>query len=335
MTRRGRPPLGPTEDGSGTRRLSEQEERSLAGTVAEAYYLEDRSMVDIAERLGITRFQVARLLQFARSSGIVSIDVRLPGGVDEQLSERLRDALGIERAIVHDVVGDSPRTEMGRALAELLPTVVQPSDVVGVTWSRTIVAMSEHLKTLPPCTLVQLAGHITSEISSPGSVEVIRRLADVSGGRAFPIYAPLVAPDAYVATALRGQRDLATAFEFYPRISVAVITIGAWLPGESSIYDTVGAAEQDLGLELGAVGEISGRLFDAEGRTVSEVLDDRVLGISLDELRNVPKVVASVYGAGRAAATLAAARSGLFTTLIADRAVASAVLELAETAPVE
>ncbi len=328
MARRGRPPLGPAQDGSGARPLSEQQERALAGTVAEEYYLEDRSMVEIADRLGITRFQVARLLQYARSSGIVSIDVRHPGGIDDELSERVRTVLGVEEAIVLSQGSDDPRRDVGRALAELLPRLIRPGDVVGLTWSRTILSMADHVKALPPCTLVQLAGHITREVTSPGSVEIIRRLATISGGAAYPIYAPLVAPDAYVATALRGQPEVLAAFELYDRLSVSVVTIGAWGPGQSSIYDTVGPAEQAQGSELGVVAEISGRLLDADGSLVRDVLDDRVIGIDLDALRKVPNRVASVYGAGRGPATIAAARAGLITTLVADRDVALAVLEL-------
>jgi hypothetical protein len=51
----------------------------LAARVARQFYLEGFSKVDIADRLGISRFRVARLLDSARESGLVRIEIGLPG----------------------------------------------------------------------------------------------------------------------------------------------------------------------------------------------------------------------------------------------------------------
>src|ERR1700678_737505 len=66
----------------------------LAARVARQYYLEGISKVDIAERLGISRFRVARLLDSARESGLVRIEIGLPGRVlDAGLSAGVCSAL--------------------------------------------------------------------------------------------------------------------------------------------------------------------------------------------------------------------------------------------------
>ena len=52
----------------------------LAARVARQFYLEGVSKVDIADRLGISRFRVARLLESARDAGMVRIEIGLPGG---------------------------------------------------------------------------------------------------------------------------------------------------------------------------------------------------------------------------------------------------------------
>jgi len=51
----------------------------LAARVARQFYLEGVSKVDIADQLGISRFRVARLLDSARESGLVRIEIGLPG----------------------------------------------------------------------------------------------------------------------------------------------------------------------------------------------------------------------------------------------------------------
>jgi len=73
----------------------------LAARVARQYYLEGVSKIDIAERLGISRFRVARLLDSARESGLVRIEIGLPGGVlDAGLSAELCSAFGLRQAFV-------------------------------------------------------------------------------------------------------------------------------------------------------------------------------------------------------------------------------------------
>src|SRR5260370_37645216 len=52
----------------------------LAARVARQFYLEGVSKIEIADRLGISRFRVARLLDSAREAGLVRIEIGLPGG---------------------------------------------------------------------------------------------------------------------------------------------------------------------------------------------------------------------------------------------------------------
>src|ERR1700745_3096076 len=71
----------------------------LAARVARQFYLEGVSKIDIADRLRISRFRVARLLEGARDAGMVRIEIGLPGGnLDAGLSAELCSASGLRRA---------------------------------------------------------------------------------------------------------------------------------------------------------------------------------------------------------------------------------------------
>jgi len=75
----------------------------LAARVARQFYLEGVSKVDIADQLGISRFRVARLLDSARESGMVRIEIGLPGGsLDAGLSAELCSAFGLRHAFAFD-----------------------------------------------------------------------------------------------------------------------------------------------------------------------------------------------------------------------------------------
>lgn len=325
MPRRGRPPAG---GGSATN----PSDLVLAGAVARRHYVDGRSKVEIADEFGLSRFQVARILTEARARGWVRVEITLPGHLDDELSMALRDATGVRDAVVVEAPAQpetATRDELAAVVAELVADTVRPGQVLGLTWSRTIEAMSRRLHRLAPCTVVQLAGSMSVEGSSAGTVEVVRSVAAAAGGEALPIYAPLVVDDAATAAGLRRQREIARALDRAKALDVAVVSVGSWGPGLSTVWDAVTAAERAEALERGAVGESGARLFDAAGRDVTGGFDERVVGVPLQALRDTPVVIATAYGARRAEAALAAVRGGFVTTLVTDAALARRLLELA------
>src|SRR6202012_5183030 len=79
----------------------------LAARVARQFYLEGVSNVDIADRLGISRFRVARLLDPARESGLVRIEIGFPGGaLAAGLSAERCSVFGRQQAFVFNFPSD-------------------------------------------------------------------------------------------------------------------------------------------------------------------------------------------------------------------------------------
>ena len=117
-----------------------------AALVARRYYLDERSKVEIAGELGLSRFKVARLLDIARDSGLVRIEIGHPGLIDVDLAAQIMDRFGLEHAVVVDTQDDhaeSMRRHLGQVAAELLAEVIGPEDVLGVAWSRAVGAMAK------------------------------------------------------------------------------------------------------------------------------------------------------------------------------------------------
>ncbi|MFF5989387.1 sugar-binding transcriptional regulator [Prauserella flavalba] len=306
--------------------LASGDETTLAITISRRYYFQEQSKVTIGKALGLSRFQVARLLQEARRDGLVRIEIGRPGRVDADLSARLRDELGIDRAVVIESAGGGV-DQLGRALAGTLAEESTEASVVGLTWSRALVSMARHIRRLSAHSVLQLAGALYPPDGVPGSVEVVRTVAAAAGGAAaHPIYAPLVVSDVDTAEGLRRQPEIAAAMERFRQLDIALISVGAWQPGGSAVYDLLTPAEQQRLADAGACGELSGRVFDRDGKPVPSDLDDRVVGIDSQTLRAVPKLITSSYGAHRAQATRAAVATGCVHTLVADDELARALL---------
>ncbi|TDQ53078.1 sugar-binding transcriptional regulator [Actinorugispora endophytica] len=303
-------------------------ETVLVSTIARRFYLDGRSKVEIAEEFGLSRFKVARALDIARDTGIVRISIRLPSQIDADLSDRLRAAHGLDRAIVVTGFEDPVQTrqQLGATAADLLGEIVEDGDVLGLAWGRTINIMGAELTRLARCTTVQLGGVFSHRTGDEGSVETVRRAAQLSGGTAYPIYAPLIVPDATTARALREDPGIASAFAHFDRLTKAVVAIGGWDERSSTVYQSLDPEAREEYRDLGVRAEVSGQLFDVEGRWVRTPLTDRLIGVGVEQLRAVPEVIAVAGGPDKAEAVGVMLRSGLVSTVVTDAETARSLL---------
>ncbi|AXK33352.1 transcriptional regulator [Streptomyces armeniacus] len=306
-----------------------------AAAMARRFYLEGKSKIQIADEFGVSRFKVARVLETALERDLVRIEIRVPAELDADRSDALRARYGLR----HVVVVESPTEvadaddaaadpeNLGEVAADLLGELVTDGDVLGLAWGRSTIHMAAALRQLPPCTVVQLTGVYDAGTADRGSVEAVRRAAEVAGGEAHPIYAPMLLPDSATAAALRSQTGIARAFEYFDKVTVAAVSIGSWEPGISTVHDMLSDEERDHYSSLGVAAEMSAHLFDAEGRRIGRDLGERCITVEAERLRRVPEVVAIAGGLRKAAAIDAVLRSGLVTSLVTDTAAADQLLE--------
>jgi DNA-binding transcriptional regulator LsrR (DeoR family) len=300
----------------------------LMARAARRYYEDDCSKKDIADELGISRFRVARLLDNAKRSGMVRIHLELPTGVNTELSVELQRVFGLTHAVVVDVVDDHPeglRARLGEVAAEVLQEVVGHDDVLGMAWARSLRAIGGSITAIAACPVVQLTGAMSGPDGSD-VIELVRRVALAGGGTPHVFYAPLVAHDMASARVVRKQPDVARAIDLVAKVTVAVVGIGAWEPGLSTIYDMVEPAARDRASALGTIGEISGALIDSRGRGVQSPLSRRIIGLTAEQLEQIDLVISVAYGEGKAQAVAAALRGGLVTALITHTGLARAIL---------
>jgi DNA-binding transcriptional regulator LsrR (DeoR family) len=292
------------------------------------YYLDDRSKTEIADELAISRFRVARLLDSARRSGLVRIEIEAPGKVNTDLSAQLQTAFGLAHAIVVDISDDDPvvlRRHLGEAAADVLREIVKADDVLGLAWARSLSGIGIALDGFVPCPVVQLTGALSRPDGSD-VLELVRRVARAGGGPAHVYYAPLVAADTATARTLRRQPDVARAAAMLPSVTVAVVGIGAWQAGLSTIFDAVEHDAQQRTGRLGVTAEISGVLIDTAGKPVNAPLTKRIIGLTGDQLADVRTVLAIAYGEEKADAVRSALNGGLVSGLITHESLAARLL---------
>ncbi|TFD14289.1 DNA-binding transcriptional regulator [Cryobacterium sp. TMT1-2-2] len=294
--------------------------------VAQQHYRAGKSLVEIADDIDMSRFKVARLLARARETGLVTIRVNTPGTLHADLASRLAKAYGLNRAIVANTTTDlSPaiRTELGRITANLLTEIVTESDVLGIASGRTLTAIVDQLDRLAPCDVVQLTG-LAGDPSQTSS-DLVRRICEISGGRPYPIYAPLVVSDSQAAEAFKRQPSIQATFQRMSRVTKAVLAVGSWEPPESQLSDALSGEERAELLARGVRAEISATLLDERGQRVP-ALEGRTLAIDIDQLRDIPEVIVVAGGAKKTEALRAALNTGIVTILATDSHTAQRLL---------
>jgi DNA-binding transcriptional regulator LsrR (DeoR family) len=324
-------------------------EHLIAALVARRFYLEGRSKSQIGDELGMSRFKVARILELAMRDGIVRIEVTVPPEVDLELSERVARRFGLRQALVlkspadNRKVGDreggdpeAMRRQLGRACAALLSQRLSADDVLGVSWGRTLHALTDVVPRLPGASVVQLVGSVPTADLEINSLELLRRLGKSTGGEVHALHVPMVLDSPGMAAALRSADYVARTLAMFADVTCALVGIGMWRPagsppGSDPHGSTLRAAlperlVRDLDAR-NAVADICSTVLDGTGAVVGgEEVPARCVAITTDQLRAVPDVVGLAGGADKAAAVVATVRAGLLHRLITDTSAAAAML---------
>ncbi len=307
----------------------------VLGKVAELYYLQDRTQAEIARALKISRPHVSRLLKRARQEGIVSISVRLPFGDSPALADEIRRLFPL-RDLVIVPSGPAPLAPVVEAAATYLAGQIQRLSVVGVSWGRTVRSVVDGVPSDPRrgVEVVPLVGGMGLVGDEIHANEIARRLAARLGGKYYVLNAPALAESAGAHAALVRDGAVRAILDRARKVDVAVVGIGSVVPGSTLVQSGYLKPDHLRRLKAaGAVGDICSRFFCPDGSPCRSPLSERVVGIELKDLQQLPWVVCAAVGAEKAPAIVGALRGGYINVLITDEATARVVLRTARAAP--
>ena len=203
--------------------------------------------------------------------------------------------------------------------------------MLGLSWGTSLQAMVEAFSVDQPRSVevVPLVGGLSTVMSLVSGEELVRELAGRLGATYRYLHAPGLLRSEVARDSLLGEPAISEVLKRAETADIAMVGIGAVGFGSSSdILEGLGlsAAERKSFLASGPVGDICCRYFDAEGKPVLGVVDDRVLAIELDRLQQIPTVIGVATGGNKAPGVLGAIRGRLIDGLVADAALALALI---------
>jgi DNA-binding transcriptional regulator LsrR (DeoR family) len=321
-----------TAERAATARDEPASSADLASRVARLFFERQLTKVEIATRLGVSRFRVARLLDQALADGSVRIEFRGAPARDRDLGEQVAATYGLEECIVAASGADA--AAVARLGADVVDGLVGRGDAIGIAWGSTVASVVRAMPARDDATIdvVQLAGSSTYLEAATDPGDLTRVLAERLGGRPYRIHAPAFVESAALRDALMGQREIAETVGRFRGLAVAILGIGAFGSGgavaSSSLLrsGSLGPGEVRRLAGLGAVGDLLVHPFTAGGVFVAADLADRAIAISIDQLRRVPHVVAVAAGAEKIEAMRGALLTGIVGILVTDAAAAMGLL---------
>jgi len=317
--------------------MSRLDELRFMTRVAQRYYVDGQRQSAIAKDLSISQATVSRMLKRAHDEAIVRISLTAPQGTYPQLEASLRQKYGIIEAIVVDCSEDRTAdviSRIGEAAAHFLDTTIQNDEVIGISsWSQTIVKMIDNVHPMnqgKAKSVVQTLGGIGNPNVQKHATQVTTRLAQLTGAESVILQAPAVAASKEAKIILLGEKFVREATEQFENITLAFIGIGAIEPSDmlAQSGNIFSEAELKQLSKQGAVAELSQRFLNASGEQVLLPLNERVIGMNLDQLREVPRVVALAGGEAKTQAIDASLKSGVINTLVTDKFTAERLVEL-------
>lgn len=295
------------------------------------YFVEEMTQNEIAQRLGIGRVTVVRLLSDLRERNEIrfSIDNGVPECI--ALERALETTFGLKEAVVTPL--SSADADAAVAIAAATGPYVQgllrPGMRIGVGWGRTLHETLRFMTEAPIADLgvISLVGGIT-KVRRFNPSEFAWRFSSLFQAECYLMTAPALVDSAETRQTLIDKCGLAEVFDNARMLDAVLLSVGDVTPeGTAYRYGVVSEDTRQRFVGRGAVGDMLFHYFDQSGTLIADPLQGRVMSVPVDTLKAVPEKILASGGGQKADAMLGAIRLVAPTVLITDEHAARALLQ--------
>ncbi|MET3924344.1 sugar-binding transcriptional regulator [Devosia sp. 2618] len=297
------------------------------------YYVAGNTQEEIATKLGISRQSAQRLVSLSVSEGLIKVRLDHPIGRCMDLASRLKSrfALDLCEVVPSDPSSQSSTIGVAQATAAEIERWLKRPDpiVMAIGTGRTLKAAVEQLMPMecPHHKVVSLTGNIAPD-GSAAYYNVIFNVADTVKARSFPMPLPVFASSPRERELLHAQPMIRGTLALAAQANVTFVGIGDIGPDAPLYLDGfINDTELKALQQAGAVGEICGWSFGADGKLIEGLTNDRVASATLPSGEH-SQVVAIAMGKRKLPGIRAALTSHLVNGLITDELTAEGLLNL-------
>ena len=330
-------PLGKAKSAAADPARMAPRDDALFVEAAWLYYHDGLNQNEIAERMRISRASVVNYLNEARNRGWVRVHLDSDVFRGHRLAAELCATYGLAEALI---VPDDPVdpegtaasiTRVTRAAADWLPRLLEPGDRLGVSWGATVYQMAQQVANapIPDLTVIQLLGSRPAAFGFAAEA-CTTMLAQRLAGKCINLHVPLVLSNKALRDALCHEPVVRDQLDALATCNKTVLACGTCDADAHVVRSGILTADSITAYRAkGAAGVICGRLIDGDGQPVVAEVEDRMIGVTLDQMRGKDMALLVAAGPGRAGPAQAAIKGGFVTHLVTSTGVAQDLLEMA------
>lgn len=313
--------------------------------IAHMYYMENYSQRDIADKLKISITTVSRLLKKAKDDRIVEFVIRDPYVECISLETALKEAFDLKEVIIapgfrseageHSYDADDEEIKKLVALegARYLQRIIRPKDVLGVTWGSTIYQMINYLNPAQKvdATFVTLHGSIACCKNELDVRTLVSRMAKAFSGKHYYLLTEALMSTKQAADIIKQEKNNQIVFRMFKNINISINGTGSFYPELNSVLskpEFMSKEELNMLLNESAVGDISLRFFNKDGKECNTELSDRMIAIDFEQFKKIDTKITIASGAYKAYTILSALKGKLIDVLIVDYLLGKKIMEL-------
>ena len=201
--------------------------------------------------------------------------------------------MGCQRLLLHTPPSNDYQAiiqSIGRAAAEYLESIVKSNDSIGVTWGHT---MAEAARKLSPADnpqenvkVIELKGGVSHSKTNNFAQEIVSKFASAFHTTAESLPLPVIFDNAETSRLVLQDKQTKFIMNKGHEANIALYTVGT-VRDDAMLFNLGYLNEDEINtLKRDAVGDISSRFINSEGNIANEDINNRTIGINLDDLRS-------------------------------------------------
>lgn len=295
------------------------------------YYVAGNTQDEIAAKLGVSRQSAQRLVSLATKSRLIKVRLDHPIARCMELAHRLTEKYGLLNCEIVPSDPGAPDSTLGlsQAGAAEIEQQLRAKEPKILTFGtgrvlRACVAQISAME-CPQHRIVSLVGNMMPD-GSASAYNVINRLADKVKSVHYPMPLPVIASSTEELNMLHGQKPVKSNLDLARQADAAFVGIGH-LGDHAPMHEDgfLDAANMESLMKAGAVGEITGWVFDRDGRVLNHPLNERVASAPL-RINPEKPVFGLAAGQSKIAAIRGAMTGKLINSLITNEFTAEQLL---------
>lgn len=302
--------------------------------VLKKYYLMRKAQKDIAQSENVSTATISRMINRAIEMGYVTFSLKLPEVTMFELEEQIKEKFHLDYvSVVHVDVNDKDviSNDVANSVSNYLNHIVKDNDIIGVSWGNTLYKVAQKLKPKDVSNVITVGvnGGVSKSATTTNAEWIISQFAKNFNGEGYLLPVPSFVDNPKIAKTLQGDSRIQELFTLINSANILLFSIGNIR--EDSVLIKSGYFKPEEYQELrrqGYVGDICSRYLKKDGSHSDDDLYNRVIGISLEELKAKNNKICVIMEEEKAIGLYGALKGGYVNTLFIDELTAIKLMEI-------